>query len=213
MTRDKARKHAARQFAADNSTSYTRAARLTAATIDPVFLAPYPDEMVRPKDAGDEWQPVTAAELGWRALPPNATPAQRARAESVWRPVATDRLCRCSGPCHHGQPCGNGDDGILTCTGRLIHHDRLAASLLDVYGWYDTYGCDGCSEEFEVSVDLPDVPWGERVGNSITQFDGVRRITFYGTDDDGGEVPHQYCPECGADYHYQCACYDEYADA
>jgi hypothetical protein len=217
MTKDKARKRVARQFAEDNGTSYTRAARITAATIDPALLVPYPDELARPVDAGEEWRPVATEELGWRVLSAGATPAQRARAESVWRPVTAERPCRCFGKCLHGQPCGNGEDGIGSCDGRLVHHDRLAASLLSVDGWYDVYECDTCAEQFEISVDLPEVPWGERVDNSIRQFEGVRRITFY--DSAPGECPEcndqpcrcdeVYCDECGADSHYRCSC-DEY---
>lgn len=105
----------------------------------PDLLVPYPEELVRPAGAPDLWAPPTTEELGWRALPADATPDQRARAESVWRAVATDRPCRCSGKCQHGQPCT--EDG---CSGRIQHYDRLAASLLSAIGWYDFYTCDGC---------------------------------------------------------------------
>ncbi|SCL12949.1 hypothetical protein GA0070616_0074 [Micromonospora nigra] len=230
MVSDSARKKAVRQRMGRTGENYTTASRAIAreqakpgmaATrpgIDPRLLVPYPDELVRPADAGDGWQPVTTDELGWRVLAVDASAGQRARAESVWRPVTADRPCRCSGQCLHGQLCNNGEDGIGSCTGRLVHHDRLAASLLTVDGWYDFYACDSCGEEFEASVDLPDVPWGEHFGSGFRQFDGVRRITFHASDpgwcpDCGGDpcrCDEVYCDECGADSNYQCSCY-EYA--
>jgi hypothetical protein len=66
---------------------YTVAARVVdqgaavaTATLDPQLLKPYPDET-----------DVTVEELGWRVLPTDATPRQRARAEAIWRPVAANR--------------------------------------------------------------------------------------------------------------------------
>jgi hypothetical protein len=76
-------------------------------------------------------------------------PGPAAPAEAVWRPVTADRPCRCSGPCQHGQRCNNGDDGIGSCTGRLVHVDRYPGSLLDVTAWYDEYACDTCNETWE----------------------------------------------------------------
>lgn len=227
MVSDSARKKAIRERMDATGENYTTAARATDASaaagavtpvrpqVDPQLLAPYPDELVRPADAGESWRPVTTEELGWRALPVDATPAQRARAESVWRPVTAARPCRCSGTCLHGAPCNNGDDGVGSCAGHLVHHDRLAASLLSTIGWYDFYECDTCAEQYETGVDLPDVPWGDMVGQSIVQFDGVRRVTFHDGYDDGycADCNHDpcrcdevYCDECGADSHYQCSC-------
>jgi hypothetical protein len=231
MVSDAARKQAIRKRMRHTEENYTTAARAidellqarpggaaTVLEIDPQLLVPYPDELVRPADADEDWQPVTTEELGWRVLPAGATPAQRSRAESVWRPVTADRPCRCSGKCLHGQPCNNGDDGIGSCDGRIVHHDRLAASLLTVDGWYDFYACDRCGEQFEASVDLPDVPWGEPTQNGTRQFEGVRRVTFHDydpggcpeCDNDPCRCDEVYCDECGADSHYQCSCY-EYA--
>ncbi len=215
---------------AETGENYTAAARAieTAAAqdtagaaphIDPQLLAPYPDETIRPANADDRWRAVTVDELGWRVLPANATLAQRARAESIWRPVTASRPCRCSGSCWHGERCINGDDGIASCPGRLVHLDRLAASLLSVFGWYDFYQCDTCGDEHEASVDLPEVPWGETIENGARQFEGVRRVTFYDAepgycDECGADSSYQcsckdvYCDECGADSHYRCSCYD-----
>jgi len=117
MTSDKARKAAIRGRMAAAGEPYSVAARAlrgqtptATLTIDPQLLTPYPDE-----------QDVKTEELGWRVLPADATPAQRARAEAVWRPVAADRPCRCSGPCHHGRPCNNGPDGGSLSTGEIFN--------------------------------------------------------------------------------------------
>lgn len=138
------------------------------------LTTPYPDE-----------PDVTTAELGWRALPADATPAQRARAEAVWRPVTADRPCRCSGPCHHGDPCAEDD-----CPGRLVHLDRQAASMLSLTGWVDNYGCDVCGQApaADIGVDLPDIPWGARIYSSAFRaFPDVRHpnipATWPGHDD------------------------------
>ncbi len=138
---------------------------------DPTFLAPYPDE-----------RHVTTAELGWRALPADATPAQRARAEAVWRPVTADRPCRCSGQCFHGDACTVDYD--TPCTGRLIHTDRQAASMLSLTGWQDNYQCDTCggTPASDIGVDLPNIPWGEKTGpNGFKAFPDVRHPNFAST--------------------------------
>ena len=118
--------------------------------IDPVLLAPYPDE-----------DGVTVEELGWRVLPADATPEQRARAEAVWRPTRPDRPCRCSGPCLHGRVCGcdEGDDG--PCAGRLIHVDRVPGSMWGLTAWDDFYECADCGAQLGKEVVLPEIPWGE----------------------------------------------------
>lgn len=234
MVSDFTRKKAIRERMAATGENYTTAARAVAGdaegasataavalAIDPALLVPYPDELVRPADADERWQPTTVDELGWRALPVGATPAQRARAESVWRPVTADRLCRCagrtSGVCLHGAACDS--DGVGGCAGRLVHHDRLAASMLSLDGWYDIYACDTCGEQFEASVELFEVPWGEVTDTGTwRQFDGVRRITFHDGDPDNDQCPEchhdpcrcdeAYCEECGADSNYTCSCYE-----
>lgn len=135
---------------------------------DPALLVPYPDETN-----------VTVDELGWRALPVDATPAQRARAEAVWRPVTADRPCRCSGPCYHGDRCNEAD-----CPGQLIHVDRQAASMLSLTGWQDNYTCDVCGQApaYDIGVDLPDIPWGERTGDhSFRAYPDVRHPNFAST--------------------------------
>jgi hypothetical protein len=52
--------------------------------------------------------------------PRTPPPGQRARAEATWRPNPADQPCRCSGGCHHGQPCDLTDG----CAGGLIRTDR-----------------------------------------------------------------------------------------
>lgn len=82
---------------------------------------------------------------GIRALPADATPAQRAEAESWWASVGIDDPCPCSGSCHHGKPLCEDDD----CAGRLRHVDRFASGLFTPppHIWHDVYQCDGCGEE------------------------------------------------------------------
>lgn len=82
MTSDKARKAAIRARMVSTGEPYSVAARArydqvpaATATIDRQLLTPYPDE-----------DGVRVEELGWRVLPADATPAQRARAEATWRP-------------------------------------------------------------------------------------------------------------------------------
>lgn len=227
MVSDSARKKAIRQRMDATGEKYTTAARAVDAKaetrlgvvtavleIEPQLFVPYPDELVRPADADKRWRPVTTEELGWRILAADATPAQRARAESVWRPVTANRPCRCSGKCLHGEPCGDDNGG---CDGRLIHCDRLAASLLTVFGWYDIYACDSCGAQFDTEVELPDVPWGEATQNGVSQFEGIRRVTFFDgnpgccpeCDNDPCRCDEVYCAECGADSHYQCDCNED----
>jgi hypothetical protein len=161
---------------------------MTGIGIDPQLLVPYPDELVRPVGAYEDWRPVTVEELGWRVLPADATPAQRARAESVWQPVTAVRPCRCSGPCMHGELCDDGEDGdgVRSCPGQRVHYDRCAGSLFRLDGWYDFYACDTCGASYEYCVDLPDVPWGEAIPGGFRQFEGVRRVTFH--DEEGSET-------------------------
>lgn len=142
-------------------------------TIDPTLLVPYPDE-----------RDVSTDELGWRALPPDATPAARARAEALWRPVTADRPCRCSGPCDHGQPCGEDDSRDGPCPGRLIHVDRQPGSMLSLTSWCDNYACDVCglAPASDIGVDLPDLPWGEKTSeHGFRTFPDVRHPNFLGT--------------------------------
>ncbi|MFI1890499.1 hypothetical protein [Streptomyces jumonjinensis] len=151
---------------------------------------------------------ITAEALGVRALPADATPAQRAHAEAVWRPQEDPaQPCRCSGTgCHHGKPC-TGHDG---CTGRLVHIDRYPGSLWGVTTWMDTYACSDYEEGFEVVVELPAIPWGEHyttdTGPGTRVYDGVRHPNFSGAaEDDEGELDpaHYATPEDD---------YDEYDD-
>ena len=125
--------------------------------------------------------PVTDEELGWRALPPDATPAQRARAEAVWRQTASDEPCRCSGPCHHGEPCEEEPTDAGRCPGRLVHVDRQPGSLLSLTMWCDNYACDVCglAPASDIGVDLPQIPWGEWTGeHAFRAYPDVRHPNF-----------------------------------
>ncbi|MEV4415435.1 hypothetical protein [Catellatospora sp. NPDC049609] len=232
MTSDKARKRQARALAAAEGISYTAALRRVAVTvpapaaaIEPHFLAPYPDELIRPDDAAPGWKPPTVDELGWRALPADATPAQRARTESLWRPLTAQRPCRCAGRCLHGSPC-EPDGGPEACPGRMVHFDRLAAPGQNTSMWADFHACDDCGDDVEGFVELPEVPWGRPVSGVAVQYEGVRIVDFDDGDDgyDGGcgdcgagpgyrcTCDDPWCGECGADSHYSCSCYEpEYA--
>lgn len=186
------------------------AERTATATIDPVLLVPYPDE-----------DGVGVDELGWRVLPADATPQQRAHAEAYWRPVTPDRPCRCSGPCHHGEPCQNGDDGIQSCEGYYQHVDRVPAGsllgllLTELTSWTDEYDCVVCGDEFDRSVTLENVPWGEiQTGaggeaRTVVIYPDVRHPSVAEDDDADGGFGYQpeYCPDCGFD---TCACDREY---
>ena len=168
-------------------------------TIDPALLVPYPDE-------GN----VTPAELGWRVLPADATPEQRAQAEAHWRPVTAPRPCRCSGSCLHGTACGTEDDGEDRCPGLLTHVDRYPGGLFSVDIWEDVYGCATCGEGMITSVELPAVPWGEASpGSGTVVYEKVRHPNFPDNEDgaDGGYDPG--CFECGAKAGYRCTCDDD----
>ncbi|MFZ4138811.1 hypothetical protein [Streptomyces koyangensis] len=138
---------------------------------------------------------ITAEELGVRALPADAGPARRAYAEAVWRPVDDPaRPCRCSGSgCEHGDRCTAGDgEGDEPCEGRLVHVDRHPGSLWGITTWWDVYQCAACGETFEGSVELPELPWGERrphdgAGFTTVVYDGVRHPNFPGLDADEDE--------------------------
>lgn len=205
MTIDKARKIEIRGRMAETGERYSVAARaltqpaITAtATIDPALLVPYPDE-----------QGVTIEELGWRVLPAEATPEQRARAEAIWRPVRSDRPCRCTGPCHHGQVCE--DD----CGARITHVDRYPGGILTVDDWQDVYQCSACGYSYLSSVTLPSVPFAAfepnpdgPQGSGVTRvFPGVRHPNFPEEGQDDGYDPG--CMECGARAGYRCTCDDE----
>jgi len=116
--------------------------------------------------------PVTTEELGVSALPADATPAQRARAEAFWRPVAADQPCRCSGGCDHGTACEH-----CGAAPGLIHTDRYPGSLIEVTAWADDYQCGQCGDvpACEVGVELPGLPWGAHDGDgSYTVYADVR---------------------------------------
>lgn len=187
--------------------------------IDPQLLAPYPHELIRPADADERWKPPTTAELGWRVLPADATPQQRAVAESYWRPVTAGLPCRCTGPCHHGEECdGEEQEG---CPGRLWHGDRRAHLGHGPLVWRDFYVCDTCGDELEDVVETQ-VPWGEVVDGGLREYPGIRSITVLPADwqcDECGAA-NQYhcncrysqdqdeCEECGATGPYDCGCHD-----
>lgn len=172
----------------------------TLLAIDPQLLAPYPDETGVDRD-----------ELGWRVLPADASPQQRAQAEATWRPVTVHRPCRCSGPCHHGERCTNGDDGIMSCTGYLQHYDRYPGSLLELTAWTDDYVCPTCGDEFNTTITLPELPWGERQTGADGQaaalviYPGVRHPNLAEVVDEEYEPSYHpdYCPDCGFD---TCVC-------
>jgi hypothetical protein len=109
---------------------------------------PYPDE-----------DGVVGEELGWRVLPADATPAQRARAEAVWRAVRPDWPCRCSGPCLHRRACGDDEQGDGPYRGLLIHVDRFPGSLFSLVAWNDVYHCADCGEQFDAGIMLEAIPW------------------------------------------------------
>jgi hypothetical protein len=197
MTSDKARKSAVRARMTATGEPYCVAARTLdqAALIDPILLKPYDDE-----------RDISAEELGWRVLPADATPAQRARTEAIWRPVSADRPCRCSGPCHHGKECGDDD-----CPGNLVHVDRVPGSMLDPTGWYDLYRCDICEEGSDTTVTLPNLPWGESTGENTTLvYSGARHPNFHpeaaDNDQDYQDDGPGYCPDCGEYLDHDCAC-------
>jgi hypothetical protein len=202
MTSNNALKKQIRARMAETGEPYTaaRSALLTAErpAIDPQLLAPYPYELIRPATAGDNWKPPTTEELGWRALPADATPQQRATAESYWRPVNPDLPCRCSGPCAHGTECEYAPD----CPGRLWHSDRRAylSSSPDLLMWHDLYICSGdCGDDLE-DVAITTVPWGRRVAGELRLFPGIRRADV---------LPAEWqCTECGAANQYYCGCRD-----
>jgi hypothetical protein len=201
MTSNKTRKAAIRARMAATGEPYSVAARnltppaaAATITIDPALLVPYPDE-----------QGVTIEELGWRVLPADATPEQRARAEAIWRPVRPDRPCRCTGPCDHGDACDCGD--------RMTHVDRYPEGMLTVDEWADVYQCGTCGAQYLTSVTLPTVPFAEftpypdREGGVTRVFPGVRHPNFPEEGDDDGYDPG--CLECGAAAGYRCTCDDE----
>ncbi len=224
MTSDKARKAAIRARAAVTGEPYSVAARALAdqratagvSAPDPRLLAPYPDE-----------SDVTVDELGCRVLPGDAAPELRARAEAAWRPVTAARPCRCSGPCQHGAACAPRAEAAGGCPGLLIHVDRYPGSLFCETIWEDTYQCDTCGEQFDSTVELPGLPWGERPedGGALRIYEGTRHptMTAFAFVDAGGCLgcgagPDESCfcstddgcPECGAggsdDPYGECVC-------
>lgn len=138
---------------------------------------------------------MPAGELGWRGLPPGATPAQKALAESLWRPAPADASCRCTSPCRHGAPCelyyvaGHPD----RCPGRLVHVDRTPRDTRDgnVTLWDDEYQCDQCGDMQFGGARLPGVPWAETTlvqtpggpRQVITPFPGTRHPLLTSTGD------------------------------
>lgn len=112
-------------------------------------------------------------ERGVRALPADATPARRSRAEAVWRasddPDASCRWLR------HGQAHEHRGEDDSPCSGRMLHADRYPGSLLELTTWHDEYVCDTCDESADHDVRLPEIPWDERLeadGNGSMVYDG-----------------------------------------
>ncbi|MFD4535657.1 hypothetical protein ACFWNL_18455 [Kitasatospora sp. NPDC058397] len=202
----KAEKAAGRPIRYHDALNQVRAA---SAGREPVAVQPTPVEQVlaiaytRQPTPTEAAAGIIAEELGVSALPADATPEQRARAEATWRPAAPDQPCRCSGTgCHHGKLCPNSEedgpgrhseDG---CPGQLVHTDRYPGSLWGITAWWDEYGCADCGESVGCSVVLPEIPWGERRqiegGSGTTStytgiFPGVRHPNFPEVDKDDGE--------------------------
>lgn len=203
MTTQRARKKEARRLAAAENIPYSAAlARLEPATTLYV-LQPTAEE------AADG---ITVDKLGVRALGPDATPGQRAAAEAHWRPIFDpDQPCRCSGGCHHGQQCtrewdemtGPDTGHTVRCPGRIVHVDRYPGSLWGVHEWYDEYACSNaqvCGGDYDSSVTLPNVPWGEqREGGGTLLYDRIRHPNFLDFDSDTPERPQGdgVCRVCG----------------
>lgn len=146
--------------------------------------------------------PLPAEERGVAALPAAATPEQRAHAEAVWRATTDpDQPCRCSGPCHHGEPCDD-DSSDDRCPGRVVHADRYPGSLFAVTAWQDEYVCLECESAYTTVVELPALPWAERTERGTVLFDGTRHPNFPETHpgfDENQPVPDGdgLCRACG----------------
>ncbi|MEU2395047.1 hypothetical protein [Streptomyces sp. NPDC007369] len=185
MPKRNAHQKAARALQAAEGIGYQEALRRVKAAAEPATEPPTPTPAavayaLEPTPA-EAALGITAEELGVRALPADATPAQRAHAEAVWRPETDPaKPCRCSGRnCRHGAPCAE-EDYAPPCTGRMIHVDRHPGSMFDLTAWYDVYECDGCGETFETTVMLPDLPWGEV--RTREEADGERYTGVMGED-------------------------------
>jgi hypothetical protein len=158
------------------------------------------------RDAGVVVGDVPLAELGVTVLPPDATAAQRARAEAIWRPADADEPCRCSGTCHHGSPCVDSEPDD-PCAGRMVHTDRYPGGMFHLRAWFDEYGCDTCGAVGSSTVELPNLPWGEAASeNGILVYEGVRHPNF--RDEDDEDTADEGCFECGARPGYRCTCDD-----
>jgi hypothetical protein len=142
-----------------------------------------------------ECTPLYPLELGAAALT-EPTPAELARAESVWRSVLDPGApCRCSGngkdadgaptPCDHGTPCLN------NCDGGVLHVDRYAVGLISSPDrWMDEYACSDCTNFYAVELQLTDIPWGviKRYDNGdfagYELYEGIRHGQFNTNDDE-----------------------------
>jgi hypothetical protein len=195
---DRARRRAVRQRMAETGDSYTTAARIleaagpAVAVLDTMLLVPYPDET-----------DVDFTELGWRVLPADASPQEKARAEVSWRPVTASRHCRCSGPCYHNHSCSDLSPGF-GCTGRFVHLGRRPELGTEPVVWSDSYRCNECGTVTGDSVTLDTLPWGQATPDGLVVFDGVQVPGLY--DDGDDDTPQPYCGDCGAWYGYQCTC-------
>lgn len=185
MTTDRARKQAVRARMEQTGEPYAVAARhLDAAP------GPAPAETVQAVLDED----IPTQERGIAALPADATPAQRARAEALWRPQTDPaQPCRCSGTaCHHGEPCEESDDGEAACSGRLIHVDRYPGSFFSRTVWEDAYVCSETETGCTSAVEQPELPWGEpREGGGVVIYDDVRHPNFPETHP-GYQEPAEY---------------------
>ncbi|MFE6165791.1 hypothetical protein ACFQ7F_43600 [Streptomyces sp. NPDC056486] len=221
MPKRNAERKAARKLQLAEGLGYQEALRRVRAQPAPEATAeeaPAPDAgavvYVLQPTAVEADEGITAEELGIRALPADATASLRAHAEAVWSPAPDGEPCRCSGTgCRHGEPCTEEyTDGtglrLITCDGTMIHSDRHPGSLWGLTEWWDSYSCPVCGEGFGVSVELPDIPWGElrqREGGGTTTvvYDGVRHPNF-GVDEEGdgeGELDPDDYPVPGDDFY------------
>ncbi|MDJ0345913.1 hypothetical protein QMK19_35355 [Streptomyces sp. H10-C2] len=144
---------------------------------------------------------ITAEELGVRALPAHATPAQKARAESLWRSSPAHAPCRCSGGCDHGKPCDIlPTDDPQHCAGLQVHVDRLAARDV-ITTWFDVHECAVCGDIEESEIEQPDLPWGDTQADADDDQDpdayaGVRQAGSPLLCRTCGWTGGMACPEC-----------------
>jgi hypothetical protein len=175
------------------TTSTCVACRLSGVAVKLPNPIQYPDAIAEP--VCTECTPLHPLELGAAALT-DPTPAERARAESVWRSLLDPGApCRCSGQgkdadgkptqCHHGTPCDE------DCDGGILHVDRYAVGLISSPDWWmDEYACSDCTNFYAIELQLPDIPWGVMQHNDRGDFsgyelyEGIRHGQFNTSDDE-----------------------------